>query len=241
MRNEIAVLEVLDGGTGCVKSPRVLLKGEVGGFPYVVTEPLPHEIRAVTASLSETPLITELAAMAPVSRWSRPAETGHIQSLRVRAQNLVGTSQTEFLGLLEDLLSTVEVGEVELPVAERFHGDFAFWNVGRTPDGTLWCWDFEGTESDALAGLDIVHWHASRRRHQNGPEGLLDRSGILADAAGVLRAFGAGSRDAHLAIYRTYIAEIVIRTLEAAATDGWLRVWCRPHELRGIVNAALKS
>lgn|GEM_PF-3573697 len=239
IRNEIDALTELDGGSGTVRTPRVLLSGESGGFPFVFSEPLPSSIRGCTTSIADTPTIAEFADLAPVRRWGSAGHTGHVKRLRARLRVLPGASgPSALITALGELLAMIDREEERMPIAKWSHGDFAFWNTGRARDGTLWCWDFENVEIDALAGLDVLHWHASRRRVSRGPDGVGDRVGILSDSADLLAAFGVGSAASRALLYRTYIADIGMRTLETAYADGWQNVWARPDELEHLVRRA---
>lgn len=238
--NETTALEVLDGGTSTVRVPRVLLKGRSGRYPFVVTEPLPEDIRRIGPALVDTPSISEFTEICRVARWGPPRESCHVERLRERTQNLAKSADAARAHRsLDDLLQAIEGTDNEMPIGRWWHGDFAFWNSGRSRDGQLWCWDFENVEYDALAGLDAIHWHASRRRIVRGAAGVSEREGILADAAPLLQALGEGRAMAHRALYRVYIAEIAARTLEMAAADGWSRVWCTPKAIERVITVAL--
>ena len=241
VRNEAAALRLFDGGDALVRTPRLIAEGEARGYPYVVTEPLPFNIRAVRGDSGGAPSIAEYASIAPISRWAVASQTEHVRGLRVRSSSLDGIAAPAHLEPLTELLDYIDSVPIQMPVAERFHGDLSFWNVGRTPSGTLWCWDFEGTENDALAGLDIVHWYASRRRAREGVRGLRDRPGILADSSPTLTAFGIASANSTALVFSLYIAEIVTRTLEMAAADGWSHVWCGPADVMGLLADASES
>lgn len=237
IQTETRMLQQLAGGTKAVRTPKVILTGELGGLPYLVTEPLPRTLRGMRPG-GPPPSIEEFAELMPVSRWAPPARTRHFRGLETRAQMV--TSRGLGPGI-DDLLQGVRnIGET-LPVTSRFHGDFAFWNLGRSSDGRLWCWDFEDATDDALAGMDIVHWHASTRRRSHGAAGLLDFAGILNDAAEALRAVGIGSVRARAALMHTYIAEIALRTLEVVASSGWAGAWCTRNELDLLIDSTLKS
>lgn len=240
IRNETAVLGQLDGGSPEVRTPHVLTAGECGPYPYLVTEPLPRNIRAVTPALDQTPSIAEFTAIAPIARVARASETGHVARMRARAAKLHDASDARpLLGVLDQLLRAVERSEDPMPVGHWWHGDFAFWNVGRTPDGVLWCWDFENVDDDALAGLDVLHWHASRRRETRGADGVGDRQGILADSMPILHALGVGEGAPTNVLFQAYIAEIVLRTLETVALDGWSRTWTHAEQLERLATGAL--
>lgn len=247
IRNETVVLRQLEGGSATVRTPRVLVAGECGAFPYVVTEPLPRDIRGVTPALAETPSIAEFAAIAPIARMAQAAETQHLVRMRARASKLHETLAQNASGahpllrLLDQLLRAVESYDQPMPVGKWWHGDFAFWNVGRTPDGVLWCWDFENLEHDALAGLDVLHWHASRRREARGADGVGERQGILSDSMPILHALGLGEPRTLAVLFHTYIAEIMLRTLETVALDGWSRTWTSAPELQRLATRALAA
>lgn len=236
IRAETSMLRELDGGSSAARFPRVLLEGQVNGYPYLVTEPLPQNIRMV--SDDDVPPVAALAALCPILRNAKARDTAHVAHLHERfdriAEELGDTSEVR---ALHRLLRAIEDDDVEVPVAARWHGDFSPWNVGRTPDGTLWCWDFENSERDAAVGLDVLHWHASRLRTAGGPARVADGASIRAASGPLLRAFGVGPTRA-ASVHAVYAAEIVTRTLEAVAADGWSSVWASPGVVQLIAQSA---
>lgn len=238
IRAEREALDQLDGGSESFRVPRVLRESEVNGFPYLLVEPLPDEIRRVGVDSREPPSSSEFAEISPTVRWARPGETAHVRRLVERISVLGDTlgasgGVTELGSLLGDVVSDARL----MPVVARWHGDFAFWNVGRTPDGILWCWDFENSENDALLGLDVMHWHASRLRRLSGPLGLADATALRREAESDLRDCGL-DEDQRVMVHRIYIAEIAARGLEMAASDGWDSVWATPGEIEQIARSA---
>lgn len=225
------------GGVDSLRTPRVLLDGKANGFPFVLMEPLPSKLRRIGVNSSEGPSAQEFAAVAPVTRHDIPANTGHIRRLRKRLSALDCVERFESYSALLALLEVVEQESCLMPVGAGWHGDFAYWNVGRAPDGTLWCWDFENAEEDALVGLDVLHWHASRLRTLSGPAGLSDGLRVRRDGALDLHALGLDEHQIKV-VHRLYVVEIVARTLEMVATDGWDAVWASPGELDQVARSA---
>lgn len=237
IETEVEVLARLDGSAGSVRVPRLLLSGHCRSLPFLVTEPLPGAIRGVGRGVSVTPSPLEFGALSPVARRGAPDQSGHIQRMRQRIDALHG-GPPSLVQALRSLHALLAASERELPIVAFSHGDLAFWNVGREHDGVLWVWDFENVEVDTLAGLDAVHWHASRRRVTDGPAGVADRDGILSDARSTLRAFGISAID-EVTVYRAYIADIVLRTAQIGEADGWTQAWTSPRELERLVRTAI--
>lgn len=235
---ECEALRRLDGGGDGLRAPRVLLDAQANGFPYLLTEPLPHDLRRVGAESREPPSGSEFAAIAPFVRRAAPSETEHVRGFRKRLSALRGV--LEMFGgaeALQALLEQLESDHEPMPVAAQWHGDFAFWNVARAPDGTLWCWDFEDAHSDAPMGLDVLHWHASRRRVLVGAIGIADRDALWQASRDDFEFFGMDEmqwRRVHL----VYAVELTIRSLEKVRSDGWASVWATQEELELIMRSA---
>jgi hypothetical protein len=129
---------------------------------------------------------------------------------------------------------------MSLPVTGRWHGDLTPWNCARDGDGRLWCWDWEGSETDAVAGLDALHWALSvRRERAGGPEGVL-LADCLGDALPYLRALGLSS-DAGRLVAAVYVVTVAERAVGLAARAGWEHAWISPQQLTELLTQALAS
>lgn len=234
---ERVALSEIDGGTDRIRTPRVLASGTVNGFPYLLVEPLPTDLYRDGEGFPEAP---ELEPLFRIHRMAPVAQTGHFQRLVRRVAVLEKVPETaEVIESLTILLEEVGKRGQEMAVVERWHGDFASWNVGRTAEGTVWCWDFENGDQDALLGLDVVHWHASVLRETRGAAGLMDSDALRRNAARGLTECGLGPEE-QTVVHAVYIAEVVARTLEIAAADVWSAVWASPEDLIAILTPALK-
>lgn len=235
VRREGQALGRLQGGNFHLKTPSILCEGEVNGHPYILIEPLPPDIYRIEKTKSGGPTTEELAAIAPVHRHAVPAQTIHFKSLIERAAALDGVANVrEGLNALNILLHSVETESRLMPVAAYWHGDFAYWNTGRTATGQMWCWDFENGEDDALLGLDVLHWYASKVREQHGSIGLAHwlPQAELED----LRKCGLDASDQRI-LRKVYGAEIIARTLEMASLDGWSSVWAGQSHVLEIARS----
>lgn len=239
VRTETTVLTQLQGGRDGVRVPKVVTSGEVGGHPYLVTSPLPGDVRRPVRG--SRPSIGELHQIAPFSRRDRAGATAHLGALaerlhavpRVEASvPLVGQALRLHRALLELTL--------QIPVATRWHGDLVPWNTARDTDGTLWVWDWETAEADAVCGLDVLHWVLNTdRRSVDDPGGGL--AAAVSSARPELTAMGAGPREsaAIAAVYALCLAERGI-TL-AAAHGGWQHNRLSPDVVADIIGAGLQQ
>lgn len=231
---EAQALGKRNGGTDLLRTPRVLLESETNGYPFVLLEPLPEDVRRMGVQASEQPSRDELVAIAPVVRRAAASETAHFRQLRERLR-MLGGPQLEGVA---DLLAVIESANQPVPVVSQWHGDFAYWNAGRTSDGTLWCWDFENAGTDVPLGLDVLHWHASQLRTLRGAVGLSDARALRHAAVGQLEALGVDDENLGV-IHRVYILETIVRALEMATSDGWATVWATPTELSCMARSVL--
>jgi hypothetical protein len=230
---EAAALRALGGGVPGVRAPRLLAEGSWLGRPYLVSEPLPPASRRPAPGL--LPSAEEVYALAPVVRRDLLARTGQLRDLRDRL-DVLRTHDAEVVDAIEELLARVE--EVEVPVAARWHGDFTAWNSARDEEDRLWCWDWESTELDAVAGLDAIHWVAGgatlagTRYHGTLLVTALERARPVLTAAGHSRASAA-------VVPLVYVATLVERALSLALGNGrWDDAWLRRDEALALVAHA---
>lgn len=218
------------------RAPRVLAAGRIAGSPYLVLEPLPLSSRRAG---ERTPTAQELFALCPVTRWAPLGETEQVAELGRRLGALPALDDMLAVSHAAAMLFlTLRERDDRLPVAERWHGDLTPWNTARDATGTLWCWDWESSEPDAVAGLDAVHWHVTARtergRRLTG-ETLLE---AYRDALAALVAAGAAapSRPLVAGLYAVTIAE---RALSLRAARGqWEQEWVTAPELLDLLETA---
>lgn len=224
-------------GSGSARAPRLLASGELNGWPYLVTEPLPLRSRGVRAGVP-APSPQELFGLCPLARRCRIADTGQFRALRDRVSgSSYDAAGRSVLELAADLLDAVARSDVEVPVTRRWHGDFTPWNCARDEDGSLWSWDWECSEPDAVAGLDAVHWHATTRTERGRAldGGVLHEAHVAAQ--GVLVAAGV-PRSMHPRVTALYAATLAERACAWSTTGGWEREFVLPHQLVDLLTAA---
>ncbi|WP_436699556.1 hypothetical protein [Nocardioides sp. BYT-33-1] len=232
---EADALRVLAGGTDGVRAPRLLAQGTWLGRPYLVTEPLPAASRRPEPG--RLPSAEELFALCPVQRRDLVARSGQFQDLRDRLEALRGSGgDAELVDAVDDLLD--RIAEVEVPIAARWHGDLTAWNTARDDEGRLWCWDWESTEDDAVAGLDAVHWAAGGATL----DGTRYDGALLATArrrAGPALTAAGHSATSAAVVPLLYVAALVERAVSLAADNGvWDDAWLRRDEAVALVAHA---
>lgn len=237
VRTEIAALRAVGASTGPVRAPVLLAVGSQREFPYLVTEPLPLDVRAVRGSV-KGPTPQELFALCPVSRVGALSATEHFQALGHRLAALDPASEPALAQALARLAELLRTRDTVLPVADRWHGDLVPWNTARDSSGRLWCWDWESCEPDAVAGLDAVHWMFSVRRERGeGPMAAnllqaVDDAGPFFEAAGV-------PREAWPVLAGVYAMVVAERAWTLAVHNGgWASSWISVPELVGMIDAA---
>lgn len=238
VRAEIEALCLLRGGSGMVRVPKVLHEASVNGFPYVFIEALPGNIGRSPTGPGGMPSPDERSSFAPVVRWAPPGETAHVKNLMARVIRLSALVEADVVNRARQMLESIAREARSMPVVALWHGDLSFWNTGRTPDGTFWCWDFENSEGDALEGLDILHWHASELRKGDGAKAFTDPERLRKAAEADLQTAGLGKWEQDV-IHRVYLTEIIVRALEVATCDGWEAVWATPAEIASIAENAV--
>jgi hypothetical protein len=233
---ERSTLEEMAGHTGPVRVPAVLAAGDWYGHPFLVTEPLAADVRRLGAG--DGPTAGELLALAPIVRTGLPKDTSHLRGLAGRLRGAYGPR--DLVGEALALLDRVESIAEPVPVVARWHGDLVPWNVARDGGGTLWVWDWETAEPDAVIGLDAVHWtlHAPRRVT---PELMARR---VAERLPWLRRtvadMGADDRVAAVSVAVHALAMVDRGMALAGARGGWDSVLVGPEALRGMVRVGMR-
>lgn len=193
VRTEADVLRSAPQLPAGVRTPRLLADGAIGsGRPFLVTAPLPQSARTLVRG-DDLPLGT-LISLFPTTRHASVRETGQFLAVlrRLGAAQASSVSDVELHSAATDLAQRLERVDRRLPVLDRWHGDLVPWNAARDDDGTVWLWDWESSEPDTVAGLDILHWllNTEARQAVGGEPGGLR---VAADRATVpLQALGLG-------------------------------------------------
>jgi len=237
IRRETAALAEASS-SGPARRPRLLASGEHVGWPFLISEPLPADARGVRAEVPP-PTPAEMIALTPVSRRAEVSATGQFRDLRMRLASLpdgdmVGPVRAAACRLLDAVAQCHD----NLLVTTRCHGDLTPWNSARDRDGRLWCWDWESSEADAVAGLDALHWHVTVQteggRALDGSvlRTALDRSSPLLVAAGVpRRAWGQ--------VAAVYCATLAERACDlASGAGGWEKDWVLPEQLLDLLSTS---
>lgn len=237
VRTEIGALRAVGASAGPVRAPALLAVGTHGQFSYLVTEPLPLDVRAVRGRV-KGPTPQELFALCPVSRVDTLSSTEHFQNLSRRLAALDPASEPELAQALARLEELLRAGDPLLPVAERWHGDLVPWNTARDSKGLLWCWDWESCEPDAVAGLDAVHWMFSVRRERGEGPMAANLLRAMADAGPFFEAAGV-RRDAWPVLAGVYAMVVAERAWTLAVRNGgWASSWISVRELIDLLGAA---
>lgn len=226
--------------SGPARVPLVLAAGDVRGRCFVVTAPLPEGSAGIRSGVAE-PTAQEIATLLPVVRRDRLCRTEQFRSLRARLHGVRRTpTNRTVLEVTSEVVERLAQAVTEVPVARRYHGDFTPWNCARDRSGTLWCWDWESSEVDAVAGMDAVYWHSAVRREAGervGPR-LLRR--VVEDAGAILTAHGVPRRE-HALVGALAAATLTERACTLRdGSDAWAAGWVLPEELTGMMTAALQ-
>lgn len=234
---ETAVLEEIGNRPAAMRAPALLCSGELHGFPYLVTAPLPADVKAVRRGV-EPPSSREFYSLCPVVRVDHVTTSIHFLQLCKRLSSAASAADSELLAVANDLAGVLWERNTRMPIAERWHGDLVPWNTARDTTGVLWCWDWESSERDAVAGLDAVHWMFSVRRENGMGASAESLSASVLDAGKHLHAAGLRTESwADLAaIYTLVITERAWAL--AQENSSWARSWISPAELMALMRAA---
>jgi len=237
VRNEAAVLARLHGGGGRVRVPALLAEGTWHDNPFLVSAPLPLDSRGARAEGARLG-VAELAELCPLQGRGAVGDTDHFRRLAGRTLGLTTSPLTrELAESALALLGRVEGHTEALPVATHWHGDLTPWNTARDADGLLWCWDWESSEADAVAGLDALHWMWSIRRERGDTVDGSLLSSALEASAGHLRGLGV-PRGSWATLAVLYALTVVERACSLARdAGGWDRLWITPAQLHDIMGA----
>jgi hypothetical protein len=157
VRREVAALRhwEIEGPSRSLAVPRLLLAHEWDGLPFLVMEPLPTSVRAVSEKDPLSSIAAELtgsrvtAAITASPYW--PSTSSRLSRLR---QNLGG----HLLSVVERVLAQVCGASDDRHWSfGRWHGDWTSWNVARDGDRIV-AWDWEHSTDWAPWGFDVLHW-----------------------------------------------------------------------------------
>lgn len=235
---ERETLASLAGGSHHMSVPELAGEGTWDGHPYLISAPLPDGVKAVRGRIAD-PTAQELFSLCPVERHGPVGETAHFSSLSRRLDGLRATGgQEELQKATEHVEGLLRRRNVSVPVAARWHGDMVPWNMARSPSRMLWCWDWETSEVDAVAGLDAWHWAVSVRRESRGAFSLEDWAGAGTDVCHYLEA-AAIPRAAWADLAAVYALVVAERAWTLAeGNGGWESSWLSPHDLSAILDYA---
>ncbi|WP_155853063.1 hypothetical protein [Arthrobacter sp. H14] len=240
VETEIAALQSIGGKPAAMRAPRLLTSGWLGGFPYLITEPLPEMVQAVRGDVKE-PTAQEMFALCPIYRTGTISSTRHFQEIGRRLEELDSTAPDHELAAEAGRVYKIVAGSKSaVPVCRRWHGDLVPWNSAREPSGQLWCWDWESSEADAMAGLDAIHWMFSVRREQATGRVASHLLPALRDAQSHLEAASV-PRPAWPDLLAVYTLVVVERAWTLTAQFGsWKDSWISRTELMELLQTAGK-
>ncbi|MFI8413674.1 hypothetical protein ACIGB6_14570 [Paeniglutamicibacter gangotriensis] len=236
--NEANTLRDLDGGSSLARVPRLLFDGDVNGKPYIVTSPLPESVRGLSGSVHPpTPL--EMHSLAPLNGLVCLADLAFYTKLRQKISALAGKDPASTLGnAARTLISLLDRQEKKVPTTERWHGDLVPWNCARDSNGTLWCWDWETSDPDVVAGLDILHWTFNVRKKHSKRDAGQDLRCAIQDSQLYLRAASMDDEAVSIAT-GVYVLILVERAWTLALDDaGWSRSWISEQDLEYMLMVA---
>lgn len=255
VRAETTFLGSIAGADLRLAAPTPIGELTWGGYPVLVTAPMPASLRRYPASrgvpdvdltrgiaslfgTTTTPWrasraraelrarAAELAADDPPDARPEPEQPARRPEIQP-ALRLVGQ---EVLRLLERMDRSAEV-----PVESgAWHGDWSPWNLGLQGD-RLWAWDWEFARRDVLVGMDLVHFPfqlAFIARRQGFENSL---AAARAGAAPSLAALGVDPQGRDL-VYAAHTAEIALRYLASARAGV-----AAPPRFVGQAQAALRA
>ena len=228
-----------DDHLGICRRPALLASGSYGGWPYLVSSPLPLSCRGVRGRV-HPPTVHELHDLAPVT-GRRPLGTSQqLRRLTASLESLASTGSVAALvtGTLRLLDEHVRARPVV--TSDRWHGDLTPWNSARDAEDRLWVWDWESSEADAVAGMDAIHWHLSLVQEAGRPLTSDALAGAVEAAAPVLTGLGHASSDTAV-VTAVYVASMVERAVTLSIAQGWEAGWLTPRHLEDLVGHAARG
>lgn len=222
-----------------ILAPGVLAEGSIEGtdgeHPFVMIAPLPRGIRYVPADFAS---LSRDEALGPgsVRRLGAIAGTKQYRSCIVELSREPATAPRSLVDRVRALAARIAESTEPLPIANFWHGDFVWWNMGRDARGRLWLFDWETAQPDAAAGLDTLHWFAHAKDAEN-PLSLVAR--VEASAAHVepmLRSLGHSPSSAST-LAAWYAVTLVAGEIRLAESLGsWDRIKHPPAILEQLLT-----
>lgn len=237
VRRETAALGE-DTEVGVCRRPALLTTGDWFGWPYLVSSPLPLDCRGVRGRVP-SPTVQEFHDLAPVTGRRPLAGSGQVRGLLERLDALAREgASTRLVVRTTELLRDAQAAGGSIVMGVRWHGDLTPWNTARDGDGQLWCWDWESSEPDAVAGLDAIHWHLSLVQEAGRPLDPEALAGAVRAAAPVLTGLGQ-RRESTPVVAAVYVAALVERAVAlSVAEGGWEAGWLTAEDLDRLVAYA---
>lgn len=212
-----------------ILAPGLIAEGAVedsadgSGRPFVMVAPLPRGIRHVPAEFASLRR-TEALGPGTVHRLGRIAETAQYRSCVADLDCARGTAPRTLVDQARALASRVAACPDTAPIANFWHGDFTWWNMGRDPRGHLWLFDWETAQPDAPAGLDTLHWFAHAKDAENPASVVARAEASTAHVAPILRSLGHSPTSAS-ALAAWYAVTLVAGEITLAETlQSWERI-----------------
>jgi hypothetical protein len=240
VQRETAALDA-DDRLGTCRRPALLASGTYSGWPYLVSSPLPLSSRGVRGRTA-APTVQEFHDLAPVAGRRPLAGSRHFLDLVERLEKLTSTgSPAPLVERTLQLLASAAADGRDFVMSAHWHGDLTPWNTARDSEGQLWCWDWESSESDALAGMDAIHWHLSLVQESGRP--LTSEALRCAAAAAEPVLTGLGHAPwAKPVVAAVYVGALVERAIAlSVAEGGWEAGWLTAEDLEDLVSHALQE
>lgn len=237
IRTEATALKNLSPKRAPMRVPELLCSGTQAGFPFLVSSPLPSDVRAVRGAIPG-PSSEELFSLSPIQRVDRVGSSGHFKALLDRLTVLAKESHSVLASSTRSLAGALQLRDAKMPIASQWHGDLVPWNTAREANGQLWCWDWESADADAVAGLDAVHWMFSVLRESGSAPVAGNLRQAVDNASRHLQA--AGIRRENFKDLAGVYALVVAERAWTLAKDqsGWESAWISEAELVTLVDSA---
>ncbi len=218
-----ALVELRDGIEGLV-IPELETRGTFAHCEYLVSSPLPRELRAYSTDPLDAPdVVLSVAHSAPLTTGPL-AGSQYAACARQEMEAAEPVTPGEAKVLLQ-WLDRLERSPAELEFG-RWHGDWTPYNLA-TLDRQVVAWDWEHTRTEIPLGLDALHWH-----HQLAlPEvGLAAAAAKVVETSARLGAMGV-SPPARKLTASLYLLAIYLRNVTLAARGGGWRSRMYPEML----------
>jgi hypothetical protein len=215
--NEAVALDALARREGALPFgwTRLLDAGEWQGHPYLVTAPMPPDVRRRRHELA--PPLGATAALSTASGSPRAVGEGPwAADVASRVEAIAATAWGHgvdewWRGFL------ARHGATAVPHG-WWHGDWSPWNLGTAATGLV-AWDWEYAAADRPAGLDVVHYEFQRRfiGARDPLDSVLAATAAAAGPSLVAIGLDREQGDATIAAHRV---EMAVRYAEAGITGG---------------------